>query len=135
MDEKELLKIKYRIENIKKYINKIYTTNSINVETSALNDFIKEAEKVPIEFLVDLSKELDIFGKCVLHYKLPIEQRTNKELFQATLVSEDDRIKFFSEFKEKLKTQHLGPEEEYNKIILMVCMLHVPLDTEMSDLN
>ena len=126
MEDVELLKIKNKIENIKKLINKLYTTTSVKVESTTLNELIKETESIPLEYLINLSNELDIFGKCVFHYKLPLEVRTIKEFFMATNTIEEDRIKYFEEYKLKLKDQHLGIEEEYNKIILMVCMLHIP---------
>lgn len=128
MEEFELSRIKNKIENIKKFINKLYLTTSVKVESTTLNELIKETDNLPYEYLIELSKELDIFGKSVLHYKLPLEIRTIKELYDETLTTEEDRINYFNDYKLKLKSQHLGIEEEYNKLLLMACMLHVPLN-------
>ncbi len=77
-----------------------------------------------------MASELDVFGKCVFHYRLPIDIRLNIEFSKATEVLENERILYWKEYKSKLSDRHLNPEEEYNKIILMACTLHVPINVK-----
>ena len=133
MDDRELAKLNIRKENIKKLIDRLYATTSINAETNTTEELIKEAKKVGILQLADLASELDVFGKCVLHYRLPIDMRLDIAFSKATEVIESERKIYWKEYKEKLKSKHLNPEDEYNKIILMACTLHVPIkDEELS---
>ena len=120
-----------RIENIKKNIDRLYNTASITQEATYTQDLIREAEKVSISDLCTLAGTLNVFGKCVLHYRLPIEMRINKELSEATAVPDEEREKFWEEYKVKLASLGKGPEEEYDKKILMACTLHVPLEKKV----
>ena len=125
MNEQE--KIATHKENIKKYIDRLYATTSVNAEANITEDLIKEIKKLEIDDLVDLANTLDVFGKCVLHYRLPIDYRMNVDFSNATKVEEEDRISFWKDYKTKLLDMKKGPEEEYDKIILMACTLHVPI--------
>ena len=130
MDDKELKKNSERKENIKKYINRLYSTSSVTAESSITEDLIKEVKKLDMNELISMASELDVFGKCVFHYRLPIDIRLNIEFSKATEVLENERILYWKEYKSKLSDRHLNPEEEYNKIILMACTLHVPINVE-----
>ena len=130
MDDRELAKLNARKENIKKLIDRLYATTSVNAEANATEELIKEAKKVGILQLADMASELDVFGKCVLHYRLPIDMRLDINFSKATEVIESERRIYWKEYKEKLKSKHLNPEDEYNKIILMACTLHVPIKDE-----
>lgn len=130
MEDRELVKINERKENIKKLIDRLYATTSVNAEANATEELIKEAKKVGILHLTDLASELDVFGKCVLHYRLPIDMRLDINFSKATEVIESERKIYWKEYKSKLKDKHLNPEDEYNKIILMACTLHVPIKDE-----
>ena len=130
MDDKELQKLQVRKDNIKKYIDRLYATTSVNAESNTTEELIKEAKKVGIEELTSFASELDVFGKCVLHYRLPIDFRIDINFSKATEVSEEDRKNYWKEYKQKLYDKKLNPEDEYNKIILMACTLHVPIKDE-----
>ena len=130
MEDRELQKLNERKENIKKYISRLYSTSSVTAEKSITEDLIKEVRKVDVAELVNFSSELDIFGKCVFHYRLPIDIRINIDFSKATGVPEDERIQYWKDYRKKLKEMKLNPEEEYNKIILMACTLHVPINVE-----
>lgn len=130
MDDKELKKLNERKENIIKYIDRLFVTTSVNAEANITEELIKEAKKVGVEELTNIAGELDIFGKCVFHYRLPIDFRLNKEFSMATEVIESERKIFWKDYKQKLLSRNLNPEEEYNKIILMACTLHVPIKDE-----
>lgn len=130
MEDRELQKINERKENIKKYIDKLYNTTSVNAEANITEELIKNAKKLGIEELSSLANELDIFGKCVLHYRLPIEFRLDINFSKATEVLESERKLYWKDYKQKLLEKKLNPEEEYNKIILMACTLHVPIKDE-----
>lgn len=130
MDEKELEKLNARKAEIKRLIDKIYSTTSLNVETQATEDLIKEIKKLTHDEMIDFTKEQDVFGKCVLHYRLPIEMRMDVEFSKVSTVDEFDRKSYWVEYKKKLKGNSLNPEEEYNKIIMMACILHVPIKEE-----
>lgn len=127
MDDRELKKLNEKKENIKKYISRLYGTTSVTAESSITEDLIKEAKKVGVAELANLALELDVFGKCVLHYRMPIDMRLNVEFAKATEVSEGDRLLYWKDYKKILEGKKLNPEEEYNKIILMACTLHVPI--------
>ena len=73
MSDKEIQKLEEHKENIRKYIARLYATTSVTAEANTTDELIKEVKKVSIEDLIDLSKEFDIFGKCVFHYRLPID--------------------------------------------------------------
>ena len=128
MEERDLEKIEKRKENIKKYIDKLYATSSVNSESNMTEELIKEARKLDFSDIAELAATLDVFGKCVLHYRLPIDMRLNVELSKATEVLENERVLYYKDYKDKIKAQKLNPEEEYNKLILMACTLHVPLN-------
>lgn len=130
MEDRELQKINERKENIKKYIDKLYNTTSVNAEANITEELVKDAKKLGIEELSNLAEELDVFGKCVLHYRLPIDFRLDINFSKATEVIESERKLFWKEYKQKLAEKKLNPEEEYNKIILMACTLHVPIKDE-----
>lgn len=130
MEDKELQKINERKENIKKYIDRLYNTTSVNAETNTTEELVKEAKKLGMEELANLANELDVFGKCVLHYRLPIDFRLDINFSKATEVIESERKLYWKEYKQKLAEKKLNPEEEYNKIILMACTLHVPIKDE-----
>ena len=130
MEDKELQKLNERKENIKKYISRLYNTSSVTAESNITEDLIKEVKKVSVEELINLSNELDIFGKCVFHYRFPIDIRINIDFSRATGVPEEERIQYWKDYRKKLKEMKLNPEEEYNKIILMACTLHVPINME-----
>lgn len=130
MDERELKKINERKDNIKKYIDRLFATTSVNVESNVTEELIKEAKRLGLEELTNLASELDVFGKCVLHYRLPIDFRLDINFSKATEVIESERKLFWKEYKAKLLEKKLNPEEEYNKIILMACTLHVPINDE-----
>ena len=130
MEDREQRKINERKENIKKYINRLYTTTSVTAETNITEDLIKEVKKLSIDDLIELSNDFDVFGKCVFHYRLPIDIRINISFAKATEVLESERKTYWKEYKQKLKEKKLNPEEEYNKIILMACTLHVPINDE-----
>ena len=135
MEDKTQHKLEEHKENIKKLINRLYLTTSVTAEASATEDLIKEVKKVSIEDLIDLSNEFDVFGKCVFHYRLPIDFRLNIAFSKATEVLENERKRYWKEYKEKLKEKSLNGEEEYNKIILMACTLHVPIKDEEEDVE
>ena len=130
MEDRELQKINERKENIKKYIDKLYNTTSVNAEANITEELVKDAKKLGIVELSNLAEELDVFGKCVLHYRLPIDFRLDINFSKATEVIESERKLFWKEYKQKLAEKKLNPEEEYNKIILMACTLHVPIKDE-----
>ena len=132
MDDKEIQKINERKETIKKYIDRLYSTTSVNAEANITEELVKEAKKLGVEELSDMASELDVFGKCVLHYRLPIDMRLDINFSKATEVIESERKLYWDEYKRKLSEKKLNPEEEYNKIILMACTLHVPIkDAEL----
>ena len=130
MEDKEIAKLNVRKENIKKLIDRLYATTSVNAEANTTEELIKEAKKLGVEELINMSDSLDVFGKCVFHYRLPIDMRLNISFSKATEVIESERKLYWKEFKEKLKDKKLNPEDEYNKIILMACTLHVPIKDE-----
>lgn len=130
MEDKELQKLNEKKENIKKYISRLYNTTSVTAEANITEDLIKEVKKLGVSDLIDLSSEFDIFGKCVFHYRLPIDIRINIDFSKATEVAEGERIEYWKEYRKKLVGMKLNPEEEYNKIILMACTLHVPINVE-----
>ena len=137
LEERELTRLNARKENIKKLIDRLYNTASVNAEANSTEELIKEAKKVGIEELIDMSSELDVFGKCVFHYRLPIDMRLDIGFSKATEVIESERRLYWKEYKQKLKSKNLNPEDEYNKIILMACTLHVPIkdEPEVSELE
>lgn len=130
MEDRELRKIAERKENIKKYIDRLYATSSVNAEGNITEELIKEAKKLGVAELTSMASELDIFGKCVFHYRLPIDFRLDTDFSKATEVIESERKLYWKEYKQKLLERNLNPEEEYNKIILMACTLHVPIKDE-----
>ena len=130
MEDREIAKFNVRKENIKKLIDRLYATTSVNAEANTTEELIKEAKKLGVEELINMSDSLDVFGKCVFHYRLPIDMRLNISFSKATEVIESERKLYWKEFKEKLKDKKLNPEDEYNKIILMACTLHVPIKDE-----
>lgn len=130
MEDRELKKIAERKENIKKYIDRLFATTSVNAESNITEELIKEAKKLGVAELTSMAAELDIFGKCVFHYRLPIDFRLDTDFSKATEVIESERKLYWKEYKEKLLAKNLNPEEEYNKIILMACTLHVPIKDE-----
>lgn len=130
MEDRELRKITERKENIKKYIDRLYTTTSVNAEGNITEELIKEAKKLGVAELTSMAAELDIFGKCVFHYRLPIDFRLDTDFSKATEVIESERKLYWKDYKQKLLAKNLNPEEEYNKIILMACTLHVPIKDE-----
>ena len=127
MEDREIAKLNARKDNIKKLIDRLYATTSVNAEANTTEELIKEAKKIGIEELINMSDSLDVFGKCVFHYRLPIDMRLNINFSKATEVIESERKQYWKECKEKLKDKKLNPEDEYNKIILMACTLHVPI--------
>ena len=127
MEDREIAKLNARKDNIKKLIDRLYATTSVNAEANTTEELIKEAKKIGIEELINMSNSLDVFGKCVFHYRLPIDMRLNINFSKATEVIESERKQYWKEYKEKLKDKKLNPEDEYNKIILMACTLHVPI--------
>ena len=130
MEDRELQKIAERKENIKKYIDRLFATTSVNAEGNITEELIKEAKKLGVAELTNMASDLDVFGKCVFHYRLPIDFRLDTDFSKATEVIESERKLFWKEYKEKLLAKNLNPEEEYNKIILMACTLHVPIKDE-----
>lgn len=130
MEDRELKKIAERKENIKKYIDRLFATTSVNAEGNITEELIKEAKKLGVAELTNMAADLDIFGKCVFHYRLPIDFRLDTDFSKATEVIESERKLYWKEYKEKLLAKNLNPEEEYNKIILMACTLHVPIKDE-----
>ena len=139
-EERELTRLNAIKENIKKLIDRLYNTASVNAEANATEELIKEAKKVGIEELINMSSDLDVFGKCVFHYRLPIDMRLDIGFSKATEVLESERKIYWKDYKAKLKSKNLNPEDEYNKIILMACSLHVPIKddpvkTEVLDVN
>ena len=116
--------------NIKKYIDRLFATTSVNAESNITEELIKEAKKLGVAELTSMAAELDIFGKCVFHYRLPIDFRLDTDFSKATEVIESERKLYWKEYKQKLLAKNLNPEEEYNKIILMACTLHVPIKDE-----
>lgn len=125
MSEEE--KINNICENIVKIIDKLRLTSSVNSEANLTDNLVNEIKKIDINRLVEFSKKLDVFGKSVMYYRLPIEYRLNKNLSDATRVLEDERLSYYNEFKNELSNMKLNSEDEYNKKILMACTLHVPL--------
>ena len=130
MEDRELRKIAERKENIKKYIDRLFATTSVNAEGNITEELIKEAKKLGVAELTSMAAELDIFGKCVFHYRLPIDFRLDTDFSKATEVIESERKLYWKDYKQKLLAKNLNPEEEYNKIILMACTLHVPIKDE-----
>ena len=135
MEEKELAKLNIRKETIKKLIDRLYATTSVNAEANTTEELIKEAKKIGVVQLADMASELDVFGKCVLHYRLPIDMRLDINFSKATEVIESERKIYWREYKEILKKKNLNPEDEYNKIILMACTLHVPIKDDVEPLD
>lgn len=133
MDDRELEKLNERKELAKKYIDRLYATTSVSAEANITEELIKVVKKIGVEELTKMALELDVFGKCVFHYRLPIEYRLNFDFSKATEVIESERKLYWSEYKKKLADKKLNPEEEYNKIILMACTLHVPINEEQVD--
>lgn len=133
MEEKELTKIEEAKAEIKKYIEKIYNTTSLTQEANATEEIIKLMKKLDDDNMVALANDLDVFGKCVLYYKLPIEYKMNVNLTNAARVLESERLVYWKEYKQKLKDLKWNTEEEYNKIIMMACILHTPIDDEKVD--
>ena len=133
MEDRELRKIEGYKENIRKYLSRLFNTSSVTAEASITEDMIKIVKKLSIEELIEFSSELDTFGKCVFHYRLPIDIRININFSKATEVPIEERLEFWRDYKEKLKTQKVNPEEEYNKLILMACTLHVPLNDKKEE--
>lgn len=130
MEEKDIEKINKIKEDLKKCIDRIYNTTSLGAETTNVESICALIKKIEKDELIEFTSELDIFGKCVLYYKLPIEYRLMVEFINAARVSEGDRLLYWKDYKVKLKEQKLNPEEEYNKIIMMACILHVPIEDE-----
>lgn len=130
MDEKELEKRNRIKENIKKHIDRLFSTTSVTAEESITKSLIEEVVKAERDLLIEIAKESDVFGKCVLHYRLPIDFRLDIDLSKASEVSELDRKTYWADYKIKLDSENLNPEELYNKKILMACTLHVPLKEE-----
>lgn len=135
MEDREQQKINERKETIKKYIDRLYATTSVTAEANTTEELIKEAKKLGVLELTKMASELDVFGKCVLHYRLPIDMRLDVDFSKATEVIDSERKLYWKEYKGKLASKKLNPEEEYNKIILMACTLHVPIkdDNEISN--
>ena len=46
MEDRELQKINERKENIKKYIERLYATTSVNAEANTTEELIKEANRI-----------------------------------------------------------------------------------------
>lgn len=130
MEDKDLIRLEAKKENIKKYIDRLYATTSVNSESNTTEELVKEAKKIGVEELTKMANELDIFGKCVFHYRLPIDMRLNVDFSKATEVPEEERKAYWKDYRLKLSKKNLNPEEEYNKIILMACTLHVPIKEE-----
>ena len=130
MEDRELKKIAERKETIKKYIDRLYATTSVNAESNITEELVKEAKKLGVAELTNMASDLDVFGKCVFHYRLPIDFRLDADFSKATEVIESERKLYWKEYKQKLLGKNLNPEEEYNKIILMACTLHVPIKDE-----
>ncbi len=138
MEDRELIRLEARKDNIKKLIDRLYATTSVNAEANATEELVKEAKKIGTEELAKLASELDVFGKCVLHYRLPIDMRLDVNFAKSTEVIESERKLYWKEYKQKLAAKNLNTEEEYNKIILMACTLHVPIkddETKSEDMN
>ncbi len=138
MEDRELIRLEARKDNIKKLIDRLYATTSVNAEANATEELVKEVKKIGTEELAKLASELDVFGKCVLHYRLPIDMRLDVNFAKSTEVIESERKLYWKEYKQKLAAKNLNTEEEYNKIILMACTLHVPIkddETKSEDMN
>lgn len=135
MEDREKSKIEIKKANILKLLDKLYNTTSLTQETLATEELVKEIKSLPTEELVALATELDVFRKCVLYYRLPINFRLDINFANAVKVDEDTRNKYWKEYKLKLHNQKLNPEEEYNKIIMMACTLHVPINVKEIDGN
>ena len=138
MEDRELIRLEARKDNIKKLIDRLYATTSVNAEANATEELVKEAKKIGTEELAKLASELDVFGKCVLHYRLPIDMRLDVNFAKSTEVIESERKLYWKEYKQKLAAKNLNTEEEYNKIILMACTLHVPIkddESKSEDMN
>lgn len=133
MEDKELEKIEGTKAEIRKYIDKIYNTSSLTQEANATEEIIKLMKKLDDESMVALAESLDVFGKCVLYYKLPIEYKMNVNLTNASRVIESERLAYWKEYKQKLKELKWNVEEEYNKIIMMACILHTPIKEETEE--
>lgn len=130
MEEKDLEKRNRHREDIKKYIDRLFATTSVTAEESITKSLIEDIKRVDRDLLIEIAKESDVFGKCVIHYRLPIEYRLDIDLYKASEVSELDRKSYWADYKIKLDSENLNPEEYYNKKILMACTLHVPLKEE-----
>lgn len=128
MEDRELQKLNEQKETLRKLIDKLYNTISINQETNATDELISIVKKMDKNALIEFAQTLDTFGRCVLYYKTPIELRLDIDFINATRVEEDERLNFWKDYKVKLKDRNLNPEEEYNKIIMMACILHVPIN-------
>lgn len=128
MDDRELKKIEQQKETLKKLIDKIYNTVSINQETNATEELISIVKKMDKNALIEFASTIDTFGRCVLYYKTPIELRLDVDFINATRVEEEERLNYWKEYKIKLKEKSINPEDEYNKIIMMACILHVPIN-------
>lgn len=135
MDERELKKIEEQKEMLKKYIEKIYNTMSINQETLATEDMNALIKKMDKNVLIEFASTFDVFGKCVLYYKTPIELRLDPNFISITRVEEIERIEYWKKYKKILKEKKFNPEEEYNKIIMMACILHVPIDEKDDEID
>lgn len=135
MEDRENRKIELKKATIMKLLDKLYNTTSLNQETLATEELIKEIKSLPREELISFTTELDVFKKCVLYYRLPINFRLDVEFANSVKVDESLRKKFWKEYKIKLHDQKINPEEEYNKIIMMACTLHVPINVKEIDGN
>lgn len=133
MDDLERLEIQKG--NLRKLLDKLYGTSSVTAEANYTEDLIKLVKQMDRQGLIEYAKTLDIFSKCVLHYRLPIDFRLDVGLVKATEVSIEDRLAYWKDYKTKLKEMKKGPEEEYDKIILMACTLHVPIEDENVETN
>ena len=127
MVDKDLEKINENKLIIKKYIDRLYSTTSVNAEGNITEELVAIAKKLGVNELSNLASELGVFGKCVFHYRFPIDMRLDVNFSKATFVTEIERKLYWKEYKEKLKLKKLNPEDEYNKLILMACTLHVPI--------
>lgn len=127
MDDKELEKLNKQKEELSKLIEKVYNTVSLTQETTATEDIVSIIKKMDKEGMLEYASNLDVFGKCIFYYKMPIEFRLDVDFINATRVNEEDRLNYWKEYKVKLHDRNLNKEEEYNKIIMMACILHVPI--------
>ena len=56
MEDKDLIRLEAKKENIKKYIDRLYATTSVNAESNTTEELVKEAKKVGVDELTKMAE-------------------------------------------------------------------------------